>query len=226
MINFNELRAELRSDRWTKKSFETLSKISNVCSLNMDIGRELVIRALENKHLLDTTSESIINELAMLVGLYQYATDLDGLSLKSALLHAAHRADGEMEDFILHSAQARVLRRLMAGDSVILSAPTSFGKSLLIDIVISAKDFNNIVLIVPTLALVEETRRRMSRFIDRYSIITSSNQSFGENNIFVLTQERFLAMESNIPRAVAGAECNTVTGLRREPHDAWPSARS
>lgn len=104
-----------------------------------------------------------------------------------------------MKDYILHSSQARVLRRLLEGESIILSAPTSFGKSLLIDVIISAKNFNNVVLIVPTLALVEETRRRMSRFIGQYSVITSNNQKISEKNIFVFTQERFLSMESEMP---------------------------
>lgn len=144
----------------------------------------------------------IIVDLAMQVGLYPYVSGrdvLEGLTLRNALIHAAHRADGIMADFVLHSSQARVLRRLLDGESIILSAPTSFGKSLLIDIIISAKNFRNIVLIVPTLALVEETRRRMSRFVENYSIITSSNQKIAEKNIFVLTQERFLSMESEIP---------------------------
>jgi hypothetical protein len=39
----------------------------------------------------------------------------------------------------------------------------------------------------------------MSRFIDNYSIITSANQKTARKNIFVLTQERFLSMESEIP---------------------------
>jgi len=114
-------------------------------------------------------------------------------------MHAAHRADGAMGDYVLHRSQARALNWLMSGASVILSAPTSFGKSLLIDIVISARNFNNVVLIVPTLALVEETRRRMSRFVDDYSIVTSSNQKVSEKNIFVLTQERYLSIEKEIP---------------------------
>lgn len=200
MINQRELREQLKSKEWLTKPFELLSDISKICASNPDTGREFVIRALENRDDLVSEYQNILDELTMLVGLYPYVQDsLDELSLRSALMHAAHRADGEMEDFILHSSQARILRKLMAGESVILSAPTSFGKSLLIDIVIAAKDFKNIVLIVPTLALVEETRRRMSRFLDRYSIITSNNQKIGQQNIFVFTQERFLAMEEEIP---------------------------
>ncbi len=141
-----------------------LSAITNISASNADLGREFVIRALERRDDLGNEYKNIVDELAMQVGLYPYIFDaarLEKLSLRSAIMHAAHRADGVMDNFVLYSAQARVLRKLMAVESIILSAPTSFGKSLLIDIVISAKDFKNIVLIVPTLALVEETRRRM-----------------------------------------------------------------
>ena len=199
MIGSQEIRAKLRSTDWLTAPFNLLSSISNVCTANPNLGREFVIRALERRDDLKKTYQDIIDELAMQVGLYPYVAGLEELSLRSAILHAAHRADGEMDDYILHSSQARILHRLIAGESIILSAPTSFGKSLLIDIVISVKDFGNIVLIVPTLALVEETRRRMSRFIGRYSVITSNNQRLGERNIFVFTQERFLAMEDEIP---------------------------
>lgn len=199
MIDSHEIRTLLKSNEWVGNPFRLLSAISNISTSNADLGREFVIRALEKRDDLDKGYQNIVDELAMQVGLYPYVASLEKLSLRSAIMHAAHRADGVMDNFVLHSAQARVLRKLMAGESIILSAPTSFGKSLLIDITVAAKDFKNIVLIVPTLALVEETRRRMSRFMDRYSIITTSNQRLGEQNIFVLTQERYLAMENEIP---------------------------
>lgn len=202
MIDSHEIRTRLKSNDWVIEPFSILSAISNTCTSNAELGREFVIRALEKREDLAEGYQNIVDELAMQVGLYPYvwsAASLGKLSLRSAMLHAGHRADGVMEDLVLHSSQARVLRRLIAGESIILSAPTSFGKSLLIDIVISAKDFENIVLIVPTLALVEETRRRMARFMDRYTIVTSSTQRLGLKNIFVFTQERFLSMESELP---------------------------
>lgn len=198
MTYLHDVRTQLKLTEWTRNPFKMLSIISNIIASNADWGREFVIRALERRDSLCDEYKDIVDELAMQVGLYPYVVNLGGLSLRSAIMHAAHRANGEMDDFVLHSSQARVLRKLLSGESVILSAPTSFGKSLLIDITISAKDFRNIVLILPTLALVEETRRRMSRFVDRYSIITSSNQKLSAQNIFVLTQERFLAMEREI----------------------------
>lgn len=202
MRDINQIRQSIKSNSWRENPFQLLAEISGICSSNADIGRELVIRMLEVQEKLSHDYRKIIDDLAMQVGLYPYVSDsnaLEGLSLRNALMHAAHRADGMMVDYVLHSSQARVLRRLLDGESVILSAPTSFGKSLLIDVIISAKNFDNVVLIVPTLALVEETRRRMSRFIDSYSIIMSSNQKITGKNIFVLTQERFLSMESEIP---------------------------
>lgn len=200
MSNIAEIRGKLKSDRWAiEDPFAVLSDIASICSSSIDLGRDLVIRALECQVLLSQPYRNILNDLTMQVGLYPYVSDLEDLSLRNALMHAAHRADGAMGDYVLHRSQARVLNWLMSGVSVILSAPTSFGKSLLIDIIISARNFNNVVLIVPTLALVEETRRRMSRFVDDYSIVTSSNQKVSEKNIFVLTQERYLSIEKEIP---------------------------
>jgi len=202
MINSGTIRTLINSKDWLNAPFNVLSNVSTICTSNLEIGRDLVIRLLEDRNELSTDYRTILDELVIQVGLYPYVWSLESLgnlSLRNAIQHAAHRADGVMEDFVLHSAQTRILLKLLAGESVILSAPTSFGKSLLIDMVIASKDFENIVLIVPTLALVEETRRRMSRFVDRYSIITSSNQKISDRNLFVFTQERFLAFESEIP---------------------------
>jgi hypothetical protein len=77
----------------------------------------------------------------------------------------------------------------MAGENVVLSAPTSFGKSAIIHGIIASKKFHNIVIVVPTLALIDETRRKMARH-QGYRVITQNSQRKGERNIFVLTPER------------------------------------
>ena len=82
---------------------------------------------------------------------------------------------------------------LISGKSVVLSAPTSFGKSLIIDAVISTHKYSNIVIIVPTISLIDETRRRLNqKFSSDYKIITHSSQQASTKNIYVLTQERAL----------------------------------
>ena len=87
-----------------------------------------------------------------------------------------------------------VYERLLAGENVVLSAPTSFGKSLVIDAILAARDFDNVAIIVPTLALMDETRRRLSHLSDRYKVITHGTQERSARNLWVMTQERMLDM--------------------------------
>jgi hypothetical protein len=195
----NDLRQEIVKAALPASAFSLLSTVSKFCYQDYDIGRELVIRMLDRREELKSEHKQILDELAIQVGLHPYVHELENLSLRGALAHASNRADGEMGDYVLHSAQSRILNLLLDGKSVILSAPTSFGKSLLIDLAIAARNYNNVVLIVPTLALVEETRRRMARFSKTHNIITTSSQKSGERNIFVLTQERYLSIQSDIP---------------------------
>jgi len=82
---------------------------------------------------------------------------------------------------------------MVQGHNVVLSAPTSFGKSLVTDAVIASGKFKNILVVVPTIALIDETRRRLGqRFRGRYKIVTHASQEIAERNVFVLTQERVL----------------------------------
>lgn len=78
----------------------------------------------------------------------------------------------------------------MRGDNIVISAPTSFGKSLIIDAIVATKKHKNIAVIVPTIALIDETRKRLSKFKREYKVITHPSQESAERNIYVLTQER------------------------------------
>lgn len=200
MISASALRAKLSTADWVDSPFELLAQLSSVVARDPDVGRELTIRALNNREFLAEQYRPILDEITANTGLHPYiVNNLRELSVRTALLHAAHEASGEMEGYVIHSAQAKILSYLVTGESVVLSAPTSFGKSLLIDLTIASREFENVVLLVPTLALVEETRRRMARFSHRYSIITGTNQELSDKNIFVLTQERYLAMRNEMP---------------------------
>ncbi len=48
---------------------------------------------------------------------------------------------------------------------------------------------------MPTIALIDETRRRLSRFSPGYKVITHVSQPLAERNLLVLTQERVLDLE-------------------------------
>lgn len=187
-----DLRRALASpERIRDKPFALLKEL---CQLQGDDGdeqvaQELILRALEHRSLFGSAAP-ILDALVRDVGLFPYLR-ADTLNVADLLAFEAHRFPG-LKDLVFHHPQARVFHSLMAGRSVVLSAPTSFGKSLIIDAVVATGRFNNIVIVVPTLALIDETRRRLSQFRADYSIITQAFQKPGMRNIFVMTQERVL----------------------------------
>jgi hypothetical protein len=153
--------------------------------------QELLLLTLERRGELDTY-EGILEALTREVGLFPYL-DKESLGFADRIAYEFHRPnnmDFDEISYVFHRPQARVYRELMSGRNVVLSAPTSFGKSLIIDAVIASQRFNNVLIIVSTIALIDETRRRLHRFKDSYKIITHSMQEPSVKNVYVLTQER------------------------------------
>lgn len=137
----------------------------------------------------------ILNHLIRQFGLYPYMNQDTSILEDKFLLECFKANIGEDEPMILHREQSRVLKKLLddKNKSLILSAPTSFGKSFIIDALIAMKKPKNILIIVPTISLLDEARRRLVRkFTPDYNIITTSGATPKENNIFILTQERVL----------------------------------
>lgn len=180
-------------DKMIKDPFRFLS---DLCLLINSVGstgdsHDILLRAFEKRQLFGAHSE-ILDGLVRAVGLFPYLDPLS-LSLADFIAYEAHRPDRLGHGIVFHRAQARVYQLLMDGQNIALSAPTSFGKSLVIDAVIASRKFNNVVIVVPTLALIDETRRRLAdRFRDEFKIITHPSQARDQKNIFVLTQERVL----------------------------------
>ena len=155
-------------------------------------GRDLVLRALENKAAFGDFND-ILNDLTREVGLFPYL-DKEKLSLPDAIAYEYHKPLAS-DDFVFHREQAYIYRRLLAGESVVLSAPTSFGKSRIIDEIISLNRYKNIAVIVPTIALIDETRRRLSKFSDSYKVVTQVGQEPADKNLFIFTAERLNVYE-------------------------------
>ncbi|MHA6530956.1 DEAD/DEAH box helicase [Paenibacillus sp. BAC0078] len=88
---------------------------------------------------------------------------------------------------------------------LIISAPTSFGKTFLLkEILYLNKDrYNNIMLVFPTIALLNENTISINKFIKdknlNYTLINNvySNINYSERNIFILTPERTLKLLSD-----------------------------
>ena len=168
--------------------FQIIKEVAILIATDQPVGQEFVLRLLARIEDFQGM-ESMIYSLVRQVGLFPYLEE-ENLSLKDTIAYEVHRPSGFKENIVFHHAQAEVYYTLLRGENVVLSAPTSFGKSLIIDSIIASQKHSNIFIIVPTIALIDETRKRLSKFKDSYKIITHPNQSFSQHNIFILTQER------------------------------------
>lgn len=133
----------------------------------------------------------LVNALIREVGLYPYM-DVYTSTWNDAFVHDLFNVNvGLQEDKTFHREQFRLLRALLENKNIAVSAPTSFGKSFVVDAFIKIKQPNNVMIIVPTIALTDETRRRIyKKFSDQYNIITTTDAELSERNIFIFPQER------------------------------------
>jgi hypothetical protein len=157
------------------------------------LAREMTLRALEHREDFGN-SEPILDALVREAGLFPYAKE-ENLCLADKIAYEYHKPSNTGEGIVFHREQAEIYRRLMEGESLILSAPTSFGKSRIIDEVIASGHFNNVAVIVPTIALIDETRRRLSGLPGKFKLVTQISQLPESKNIFVFTAERANAYE-------------------------------
>lgn len=90
-----------------------------------------------------------------------------------------------------------------------LSASTSFGKTHIVFEIIKKMNYDNVVLIFPTIALLSENLERIisdvnyNYFRDKYKIHTLSEVTeFELNNLFIYTPERFLSFKEKNPTTI------------------------
>lgn len=189
----NMLRRDFSAD---VDKFQIIKQVAYFVATNQVVGQEFILRLLARINEFQGL-EPMINGLIRQVGLFPYM-DEENLSFKDTIAYEVHRPTGLSENIIFHHAQAEVYYALLRGENIVLSAPTSFGKSLIIDSVIASQIHSNIIIIVPTIALIDETRKRLAKFKDSYKIITHPSQSFSKRNVFILTQERAVEVISEI----------------------------
>ena len=157
-------------------------------------GLDIIIHIADNWHQIPEITKEIWGELIESVGFYPY---LDKLGVSSIDLGYLLRKEFNHSDSLgkyLHEGQKELLDILFSGKNVIVSAPTSFGKSLLIEEIVASGRYKNIVIIQPTLALLDETRQKLSKYKNKYKIIVRTSQlpDTVRGNIFLLTAERVL----------------------------------
>ena len=135
----------------------------------------------------------MIEALTREVGLFPYV-DASVAPLGDKIAREAFRSEFDPE-LVFHVEQQRIFHSLLQGNNVVASAPTSFGKSLIINSMIGQPHIERAAIIVPTLALLDETRRRILQKTEpTTTIIFHRSQIAPERGrvIFIGTQERLL----------------------------------
>jgi hypothetical protein len=197
-MNYNDLKEQISNSvsLTEKEKFRLLSSILTLF-LNRkteSIGREFTIRILEQFKYYNEFS-IIIRSMVRKSGLYPYLkSEFQGLTLNEELLLSTYKPSNRPDEFVFHSLQKKVYTYLLDKKNVVLSASTSVGKSAIVDSLVYSQVFNKIVIIVPTIALIDETRRRLSGLKEsNFQIISHGSQkAYSKNLIYVLTQERVL----------------------------------
>lgn len=192
-LTYEEMMKILHDDG--KVDFETSFSLAKTCEKFLsneeteDQGRDITIRALDVLERMPRTIHHLWWDLVEAAGLYPYIRNKK-LSNSALLRYEFHRSK-YLKDIYLHSEQMKLSLMLDKGESIIVSAPTSFGKSLLIEELVASRKYRNIVIIQPTLALLDETRKKLQKYTDTYYIVVSTSQkNIGERNIFLFTGER------------------------------------
>lgn len=113
-------------------------------------------------------------------------------------------AKSKLNKYVLHPYQYKVLQMLESGENVIVSAPTSFGKTASIFEYIARNNsrINRIVIIVPTIALRNEYLEKINDCLDKHIILTNcSDINQYEQYCMILTHERFVEYFSKIEKS-------------------------
>lgn len=177
------------------RSFELAQICSGLLKSDEKTGRKLVINILNNWNKLHPATSEIWTDLVEAAGFYPYLQKNKSI-LKFKNIYGELRKENHLSENLdlkyFHDEQFVLLQLLRGNKNVIVSAPTSFGKSLLIEEVIASYKYQNIVVIQPTLALLDETRRKLLKYDNNYKLIvrTSQEPSKEKGNIFLFTAER------------------------------------
>lgn len=153
--------------------------------------RQELIKLLDYHNSNNLAYNPLVNHLIRETGLFPYL-EPETSNWEERFIYNAFKVDvGDEKPLTLHREQSFLLKNLLEGKNIAVSAPTSFGKSFVIDAYIKIKNPNNVLIIVPTLALTDETRRRLyKKFAHEYKIITTSDVELSNKNIFIFPQER------------------------------------
>lgn len=197
MLNFQEVLSSIDNAETIDldKSFSYAQFTSFLLKTDEAKARILIVNILAKWDIVPEETREIWTDLIEAVGFYPYLEKekekIQFKNLSGELRKAIHSSEN-LQGKYFHLEQLQILRLLEAGKNVIVSAPTSFGKSLLIEEMVASRKHRNIVIIQPTLALLDETRKKLLKYKQFYKLLVRTSQipNADSGNIFLFTAER------------------------------------
>lgn len=181
------------------RDFDFCFNLAKEISVSND--SEKLIDVIENWNYVHPEVRSVFLSLIEGFGFYPYLNDGVELDLATLIRREYHKSqfvNKQGNSIVFHYEQKVLEEKINKKQNLVVSAPTSFGKSLLIEEFVARRKYENILIIQPTLALIDETRRKLSHYSDYYNIVVNTHQEIGEKNLFILTSERVLDILPNI----------------------------
>ena len=157
---------------------------------------EIICKYIKNEEFKDIIS--ILIDAFQLYGYIEEIHNYDNMFLYDSFDIKLHSYDGKLIRH-LNNGQLSLIKAISENEKVLISAPTSFGKTTLIleYLVNNVSNLNNIIFILPTKSLIEELYIKLLKinkeidFFEKYNITLNILKKTGKT-IRVLTPEKFL----------------------------------
>ena len=157
---------------------------------------EIICKYIKNEEFKDIIS--ILIDAFQLYGYIEEIHNYDNMFLYDSFDIKLHSYDGKLIRH-LNNGQLSLIKAISENEKVLISAPTSFGKTTLIleYLVNNVSNLNNIIFILPTKSLIEELYIKLLKinkeidFFEKYNITLNIFKKTGKT-IRVLTPEKFL----------------------------------
>lgn len=219
-MNFTFLNSDIGS------STELINNLINEINISSEINTENYVSLLENTHFLLNNSdndkdynlalkaicnvaerkpkERIVQQLLfdciVASRVYPYESMLEkqitDLIYQKSIYDYVGEEHYRFGESILTKDQKKLFESYMEHKKIIVSAPTSFGKSKIIEEILRYSEYKNVVIVLPTIALINETYLRFKKnpFFSNYLIYNSVTKigtfESDRKNLCILTPEK------------------------------------
>ena len=167
-----------------------------IISDNREKAIEIICKYIKNEDFKDIIS--ILIDAFQLYGYIEEIHNYDNMFLYDSFDIKLHSYDGKLIRH-LNNGQLSLIKAISENEKLLISAPTSFGKTTLIleYLVNNVSNLNSIIFILPTKSLIEELYIKLLKinkeidFFEKYNITLNILRKSGKT-IRILTPEKFL----------------------------------